>query len=358
MISNLEPVIAYPEMVDALVKLEQNTFYEEVDITGFRYDRASEWGVIDDQLGTRYELTEWSCKQLCKLAGIPFTFFKKSTPDLAQEAFHEWVPLAKNPQVKLAVKEYGTGKKVLRGVLPADYPEIRNSDILKSVTETGLKFEVESAGWIDQIDAPIMRTRFVVADISRSLGQDDDVHIGVDILSSELGACPLEVNLLLYRTICKNGAIAVYDGRPYFFFDYKQNMAFPVEDILDSVGKRIKEQQDQFFFSVENARRVLLDSNQAKLIIAEMQKTEAINKGVAVKTIQNIDKSAASTGWDVVNALTASARGFRDRLRLRYESAAGSLLGLRFDRVQGKDDSYATSAPERALPPAFSTVTP
>lgn len=346
----------YQEMVDALILLETQTSYVEADLTQFKFDRDTEWGTVDDGLTGRKELTEWSCRQLCKMAGIPFTFFRKSSPDLAKEAFEEWVPIMKRPQVKLALRSYGKSKEVVRGILPQDYPEVRNSEVISAIASTGVDFVVESAKWMDTVDPPFIRTRFVIESMKDALGPGDDLHMGVDVLCSELAAAPLIINLLLFRLVCRNGAIAVYDSKPYFHFDYRAGAIFDMVDVLTLGVNRLAEDSLMMFNAAKKTVGVTLTTEQAKLIIAEMVKTNSINKGVAVKTISEIDKSGASTGWDVANALTASARGFRDVLRLRYESAAGSLLGLNFTRKQGKEDTFAISAPDRALPPAFKVV--
>lgn len=342
----------YGEMIDALKHLEDQTSYVDADLSSVKYERDSEWGSIDDGLSGKRELTGWSVRQLCRMASIPLTFFKKSTPELAKESFEEWVPQMKTPTVKLAIRTYGKNKEVIRGILPIDYPEIRNSEVLQSIQTCGFPFVVEYAKWLDEVDAPYTRTRFVMEDVSFPLSTGDDLYVGVDVICSELGASPLIVNILLFRHVCRNGAIAVFDQKPYFYYSYTPTISVDIYGVLAAVRERILDDRDKIFEVASRSMKLTLTTDQAKLIVAEMVKGDVINKGIGIKANVQIDKTGASTGWDMVNALTASARSFRDLLRVKYESAAGALLGLTFSRKQS-EDSFAATAPDRILPPSF-----
>lgn len=352
MILNFDDLPKFEHMIDALHQLEASTHYVEADLSNLKYERDTEWGTVNDGLSGRRELTEWSCRQLCRLAKIPFTFFKKSTPQLAKETFEEWVPAMNDPLVKLAIRSYGGSKEVIRGILPVDYPEVRNSEVLEAVGNVGVPFSVESAPWMDSIDPPFIKTRFILNDMEYEIGSDDKLYVGVDVLCSELNASVFEINLLLFRLVCRNGAIAVFDNKPYFYFDYKTSFMFDLGDLICSSVDRLNMEKDNFFDVAKKSLDVKITSDQAKVVIMEMVKGESINKGVAVRTIKEIDRTGAATGWDLVNALTSSAQGFRDVLRLRYETAAGALMGLSFSRNK-KEDDYAMAAPEKMLPPAF-----
>jgi len=224
---------------------------------------------------------------------------------------------------------------------------------LEAVTECGLKFEVESAAWLESVDSPVVRTRLVFPELQAEVVKGDEVNLGIDIVSSELGATPMTVNLLLYRQVCKNGAIAVYEEKPYFYFDYSSAFIVDVKDLLTISGMRIQADRDYFFSRAIESSKTPITIEQGKALITEMVKANTINKGVAIRAINELDRTGASTAWEMVNALTAAARGFRDPLRLKYESSAGALLGLRFARNQGKDNDFATTAPDRALPPSL-----
>lgn len=260
----------FQEMLDAVKHLEAQTTYEDADISSMKYERDSEWGSIDDGLAGKRELTEWSVRQMCRMASIPLTFFKKSTPELAKETFDEWAPQMKTPLVKLALRTYGKNKQVVRGILPSDYPEIRNSEVLEAMQNCGTPFVVEYAKWLDDVDPPFIRTRFIMEEIKHAFGTGDDLFLGVDVVCSELNAAPLSINLLLFREICRNGAVAVYDQKPYFHYSYSPAIAIDIRDVVTAAGERAIEDKDRFFEIAAKSSTLTLTPDQAKLIVADM----------------------------------------------------------------------------------------
>lgn len=344
--------INFDDMLQSLVKYEASCGYEAQDLTTAEYERDSEFGSLTWPSGAKHELNEWSSRQLCRASGIPFGVFRKASEKLSQDMFKEFSPGMKDPQVKLALKNLGGAKSIVRGILPMDYPDIRNSQILRSFQNLGTPFEVESANWQDQKNPTILRTRLIFPAFNRFI-QNDDMKIGLDITSSELGACPLQVNLLLFKEICKNGAIASYGRKPYFFFDYGGTLSVDLGDVFEAAMARATNDVDGFMLRVDEAAQTPITKAQAHVLLQSAVEKGALNKGVVLKTMGTLEKDGCNNVWDLVNALTAQARGFRDILRLKYETAAGSLLGLVFDR-QKVEDEYAVEA--REMPPLLAAT--
>lgn len=337
--------IQFGELIDSLQKYETTTSFEAQDLTAATYRRDSEFGSLEWTSG-KYELSEWSARQVCRLAGIPFGVFCKASETLSQDMFKEFTPGVKEPQVKLAIKTFGP-KRILRGVLSVDYPDVRNSEVLGSLESINEPFDVESASWMD-VSSPIqLRTRVTFPNFTRMVN-NEELKIGLDVTSSELGACPMQVNVLLYRTICANGAIASYGRKPYFYYDYSKALVIDVADVFSASMKRVVSDVDVIMDRVRVATQSTINMQRARVILMDAVKEGALNKGVVLKTLGQLEKDGVSNVWDFVNGLTAQARGFRDTLRLKYEAAAGKLLGLSFDR-NSMEDAYAVVAKEIPL---------
>lgn len=338
-------------MMLALEKYEATTGYEAQDLATAEYKRDSEFGSLEWVTGDRYELNEWSARQLCRLTLVPFGIWRKASENLSRDMFKEFAPAMKDSQVKLAYKTFGKNKKVLRGLLKVDYPDIRNSEVLRSLQDISTPFDVEYAGWMDEAHPALLRTRVVIPSLSKTIN-NEDLKIGIDITCSELGASPLQVNILIYRPICKNGVIVAYGHQPYFFFDYSSTFIFDLKDVIDVAVVRVSQDVNEIMMQVEIAVATPYTLDQARLHLSAMVKEGILNKGVVNKTLATLEKEGCSRLWDMINTLTAQARGFRDGLRLKYERAAGLMMGLELTRQKGEDE-YATTAPVTELPSHF-----
>lgn len=340
------PPIQYDDLMDALTEYEKTTRSQAEDLTTATFERNSEFGSLI--FGTNnFELNEWSARQLCRFVGIPFGVFRKSSEKLCQDMFDEFKPGMKDPQIKLALKTFGLSKTVLRGILPVDYPDIRNSEVLGSLRNVAEPFVVESASWLDGTLPHVLRTRVVFPNLTRDVN-GEELKIGLDITNSELGGCDLLANLLIYREVCKNGAIASYGRKPYFHFDYSSTFTLGLGDIFEAAVQRAGDDVDTMMSQVELATSTPCTIEQAEVILFDALKEGALNKGVVLKTLATLKEDGCATVWDLVNGLTSQARGHRDLLRVRYEAAAGALMGLSLDRGQ-KADEFAPAAKELPL---------
>jgi len=340
--------IVFDDLISALKKYEGTTSYQAQDMTDAVYARDSEWGSLTWH-GDKFELNEWSARQLCRLTAIPFGIFRKASEPLSQDMVKEFAPAMKDPQVKLAIKTFGANKKVLRGILSVDYPDIRNSEVLEAIKDVGEDFIVDSAGWMDQANPSTLRTRVVFPNFGRTVN-NEELKLGLGVTCSELNGCDLEANVILFREVCKNGAIASYGNKPYFHFDYKSTWVLDLKDILTAAVGRAGNDLDNFMNRVEEAAATQIDIAHARYILTNAVKDGILNKGVAIKALAVLEKEGCKTAWDMVNALTAQARGFRDELRIRYERAAGLMLGLMFTRKKAEDE-YAPNGPVIDLVP-------
>lgn len=342
-----------PEMLACLDKAEANNEYFADDLKGYSYERDSEFGSLNKGQA-KFILTKLSFSHLCKMISVPASVMDKSNPKLADELLQEFMAQKedKHRQKKLALKKAGP-KTFLRGILPVDYADVRNSSILRPFESIADKVVVESAGWMDEADAGFLRTRFVFKESLKDF-DGDHVMLGIDASSSELGMGPLQAAIMLYRLICKNGAIAVYDSKPYFFYDYSGVMSVDFEAVIRAVVERMNTDHKTYFDRVEQARLTPWTKDQSTSTVEKLTSKGDLNKGIGIKIARVLDKEEPKTQWDFVNVITSMARGYRDQLRLRYERTGGQVLGLQFPRTPAEPTWLVT---ERKALPASTTPT-
>lgn len=344
----LENETRFEDTLAALEQDELTTTAEVVDLTTAQYDRDSDFGSLSFRdRGGKVVLTEWSARQLCKLAGLPFGVWRKASGQLAQDMFGEFMPLVKEPNRKLVLKSFGASKTVARGVLPIDYPDVRNSELLKAMGKLSSNFVIASAAWMEESNASFFRTRFVLKDTMFQTSDNEALFLGVDLTSSELGAGPLQISLLLYRPICKNGASILYGNKPYFYFNYSTALAMDVSDLVKTALTRLTGDLDKVMDAVEVSKKQTITKAESAQLLDKMMKDGLINKGLLIKTLVELEEKGVNTKWDLVQGITAVARGYRDQLRMRYENAGGLLLGLNLQRGH-EDEGFATQV--AALP--------
>jgi hypothetical protein len=263
----------------------------------------------------------------------------------------EFLPNIKDPQRKLVVRSRGN-KTTLRGLLPVDYPDIRNSQILKAVGDNVTHdFVVNYANWLDEANTPIFRTRFIIKGLSFHLKDiNEDIYLGIDCLSSEVGASDLQINLLAFRPTCTNGAMIVFGKRTFYHYTYATAPLMSIDDIMPLCVQRLESSLNEVHqtLTASISQKVTLD--QAKQLLLEMAEKAQLNKGVALKSIAEMEKSGVANMWDVGNAITATARGYRDTLRLRYEIAGGALMGLSLKRQTKQEEEWVGNVAPYALP--------
>lgn len=333
----LKAVTTLDEMVSALHKAEQNTSFVADTIEGWTYERDSEFGSLNKP-GQKMVLTEYSAKQLCKSASVPFSVFKRASQELAADLFGEFIPGLKDKERKFAVRAL-PGKTLLRALLPLDYPDIRNSEVLEQAIKVfpGTMALVNRAQWMDENDAPYLNTRLIFPGQGKEIN-NDQVYLGLDIGSSELGAGELLINVLLFRRVCENGAIATYENHPYFSYDYKGGgLSLDFSMVLETCFKRMEKDVDAFWSAVTEAMGRAILPKDAVAWAQQLEEKRHLNKGVTVKVQRYLEKTPAASNWDFVNAITATARGYREQLRTRYETTAGRILGLNFSRATAEE---------------------
>jgi len=358
--STLTAVCELTDAIEALKKDESAGSYQVADLKDCDYERDSKRGSLNWH-GRKFELNEWSSRQLCKIAGIPFSVWSKVSGPLATDLTRELVKGIKDTESerKMILRTYGK-KEVVRGIVPMDYPDTKNSEVLEAIHQTlKVPYVVQSAKWLDATSTPWVRTRIVLTDgVFNFKKGGEDIMLGLDIASSEVGGGDFLVNILLYQQTCTNGTITTYGKKAYFAYDYSPGISFHIPDIMTAAVDRAAEDAGYIADCVGKAQALKLDNDGAVGVLDQMLKNNTLNKGIVVKSQAMIesDKKKVTTLWELVSIITEVAQGYRDELRLRYETVGGSMMGMRLDRKPNTpEEKFDTTPKGYLLPVPFDT---
>lgn len=333
------------DVVKTLEDYDQHVGEDVVDLKLAAYKRDAEFGSLTVK-NQRYEMTQNSAKQFCRALHLPYGFVKHASEPLAADAVKEFTEQLDKSEAKLIFYQQAQ-HAVLRGLVPPKQTVVRNSTMLKPFVALGDDAQVQHAPWRDKPHEAIVRTRLVWPLSSASLAniQKDDLMLGLDIMGSDVGVCPQQLNLLLFRVVCENGAIASFGDRPYFYFDSRSAVVFDFADLVARIAERVVSDIPMFQAQVATAMSTKVVFAQVKEQLGGYVNQHLLPKGAVIRALGLLEKDGCDTAWDVANAVTSTARGYRDVVRVRLERFAGKMLGLDFKRHDPETDYAKNIAP-------------
>jgi hypothetical protein len=272
-------------------------------------------------------------KQLCKIIGIPYAFFAANRPSLKMNIVRTWqAGLAgdtKKSQNIFKIRE-SKGCTLTRAITPVSKSIIPLCDLIQIIKESlTIPFKLDCA-YGDEKDDLIMHARFLFEKEYTFMGP---VCLGFSITASELGACPLSVDVLLYNTIMKTYCAATYGGGSFFESDYVGLQPSSIKDILPLMLNRFEEEIPELFSRLEKkmddndlpnfcAEAEALELSQAKGLTSKMKKAIYHQVSECIESIKN--------PWDLAMHVGLVAKDFEALKRLQIERAIGSYLNLFF----------------------------
>ncbi len=308
----------------------------DLDLLKTQFDGDDEFGAIIDG-DRRLNMTKASVVSLSKLLKLSASYIRDASPTLVDRSMREFAERAKDPTATAIVHVNPIdNRSTVRGFLSgAGRKHRRNSLMLEAITGVfGDTVAVEQAKWSVAEHPGFFRTRLVFPKSQMENG-GDPLHIGVDLLHSDIEHVADEVNMLLFRSICTNGAIATYGRKPYFKIDHRTSSVATYWPLMQGVTKILDQDRSGFENAVEKNKAISMDKGEALRELTYLhEEARRIPKAFAVKVGTAIEQSSTfANRWDFINALTAQARQHGDIARLRLETAAGDLLGLKFSEI-------------------------
>jgi hypothetical protein len=285
-------------------------------------------------------------KQLCKIISIPYAFFASCRPTLKTNIVKTWqAGLAddiKKAQNIIKIRE-SKGCTIIRAITPVSKLIIPLHELIQiikdSVTEP---FKLECA-YGDEKDDLILHARFL---FEKEYTFNGPVCMGFSVTASELGACPLSIDVLLYNKLSKTSCVASYGGESFFKSDYTGLQPSSIKDILPVMLNRLNEEIPEIFSRLEKkqieAQKDFCAETDALEISRGKGLTSAVKKAIYHQVSECLD--SIKSPWDLAMHVGLVAKDFDALKRSQIEKAIGIYLNLFFS-----DGSNTVEEKERDL---------
>jgi hypothetical protein len=263
--------------------------------------------------------------------GIPAEYLMKCPAALAKENVNFWKAAMAGKDLLIRIRAGGTTKApYARAVLPASYGTLDNTPFLGMINR--IAKEADMRVWRYDMPDTSLHVKCVLPE-HMNMGTSknrDDVHIGFHAANSETGVRSISVDVMTFRLVCVNGMIALVDGNRLVsqrhvgeidFLKLEQAMREGIHKTCatkDSVLGRMKGLRDQKPSDVfEEARAVWSRFN-----------LPAAHRNMTLGLLQ--EEYTGGTRWDLINAITQTAREVVDNpdVRMRLEEGAGKYMDM------------------------------
>jgi len=273
-----------------------------------------------------------AAKQFCGLMNVPHPFFAKNPDHMKNQIVSTWLP-ALTPEKAIILAKIRKGKGdscLLRAVLPVEFANIPNADIMSMVAEVvGDNFRVEFIIG-DAQDDLLLHVRFVSNEIFDVCGES--CSVGFSVIVSELGAAPISVETLLFRNGSKASMIATYGGEPFFESNYEGIQPSTLRELFPRLMLQLTDQLSTLKDRIYAAKGKVTKEEDIQALMKKLRLRKGLNEKFHTLLFQEIKSNPVQNRWEFVNRMAILAKDFPSELRVRIEKAAGELLDLVFEK--------------------------
>lgn len=274
-----------------------------------------------------------AARQFCKIIGIPFSFFFKNPAAMKREIVDCWKSSLKQEKSSTLGKVRDVkGRAFLRALLPVEHTNISNLDVIEKVADVaGEDFRIEFS-FGDEPDDLILHIRFISKDSFQACGET--CSYGFSVIASELGASSLCVDTLLYRNESKSSMLASYGGSESFFLsEYVKIQANDLKNLFPQMIDHMKKQLPQIREGIQSAKEFAEKKADVLEILRDLRLYKGLGDRFHRLIFQEVDSDqSVDNRWELSSRIAMLARDFEVKARLRIERAAGSLVGLAFEK--------------------------
>jgi hypothetical protein len=263
------------------------------------------------------ELTPWSFRQLCELAGVPIKYAFKLNPPMVAINVNYMLRNVRQLPMRLLIENRGNWltTNTLRAINGTTYARIWDHEILEPL-ETGIKhFSPFKARLSDTISS----CTFLDEEVQK-VG-DDELRRGVRVMNSEVGASSVVVSMFWYRSKCDNGTIFGMRGHSYFTVIHRGSIAHKVANAVDKASLDLLGERE--LERMRLAARTSVHSMDYKRL-SNLARLEESDAKAAINLINEEEEGRMSNVWEVSQGITALAR------------KRGGTEGFRLERLAGK----------------------
>ena len=272
------------------------------------------------------KFTKHSLSQFGLRYGIPSSYIQRCTnadlKGLVCRNFNEWIDLDKG---KILVRRFNAeNSSYLRGILITLYKEYDTPKIIKDVLNSPLNdWEVRQY----LLSPERFHMRLVSGEKLNVDGEDLEVGLNVD--SSDVGRNSLNLQLIIFRQICSNGLILPYSIGKYF-------RQVHIGEGAEELPKRIAAKLEEIPELKKIAERMICKTMDIRELPFDIESEEEIQKfrlynGLTKDFLNKViemyeTRQSNKPRWEFINCMTEVAQKYGIDSRLQFERVAGNLL--------------------------------
>jgi hypothetical protein len=287
----------------------------------------------DDDLATHAH------KQLCRVVGVPYKFFKDNRPSMRETIVNTWltglVPGAEDSLRMFRVRncrEY----TVVRAIIPHNMVDYPNYRAVSSLIKDGRDFGMVMASSVgDEMDALATEVAVKIGDPIEWGGRL--YRMGMVMTISDLATEPIVVE----------GKI-IADGDSEAFtvsFDYEHMLELPytamshgdIDKVLSGLSKQLMDLRPMLVDHMMQAHsmefRGLEESTE---MVCSTIKSASVVKKIRREFLRTDAHEQYGTALDFARGLASLAKSYSGKPRNLLEKTAGSFLGLDLPSIQKK----------------------
>jgi hypothetical protein len=274
-------------------------------------------------------------KQFCGLQGVPYSFFSKNPEYMRRDMVSCWLPSLKPEKssvlAKLRSMSLEKGNYIIRAILPVEYTNITNSQVVEAVSREILDDYKIDFIIGDEKDELVLHVRFISKEEFEVCGEK--CSVGFSVVCSELGASPLSVDTLLYRSQSKGSLLASYGGESFFSFEYSKIQKTDLQNLFPPLVTHLRENLTDIKQKIQVAKEHTQKKENIQDLLRSLRLVKGLNDKFHTMMFQELEKDdMVKTRWDFVNKMAIVAKEFDVTKRLRIERTAGTLLDLLFNK--------------------------
>lgn len=271
-------------------------------------------------------------KQLCKMLGVPHTFFMSNRPIMRESIFKSWQSGLETDDKKARcvarIKE-GSDVSMIRAILPERAVPPRAADVVVAIAESFGSSARLLFSHGDDCDDLVLHARFVFDDKVPFDG--GEMLMGFDLVFSELGAHPMTVDSLVHDVTHAVSYIASYGGEPYFSSKYEGLQPKEVSEMLPGLLTRMRAEAQEFGVALKSASENGVYSIRQDCV--SITRARGINGGMRKAVFHEATQSNdISSRLDLARHVAQVAKDFDSLKGLALERAAGHYINLCFAR--------------------------
>ena len=276
-----------------------------------------------------------AAQQFCKMMSVPYSFFSKNPEYMRKGMVDCWLPTLKPEKsvilAKLRKSRDSETDYVIRALLPAEFTNVTNAEVLKCVADViGDDFKIEFVIG-DERDDLVLHVRFLSNEEFTVCGET--CCAGFSVIASELGASPLTVETLLHRVGSKSSFLATYGMEPFFSFPYESIQRDDIISLFPSLIVHLQTQLSELKDRIQKAKEITTEDDDLDDLIKSLRLRKGLSDKFHTLLFQEIKKEGVKTRWDFANRMAILAKDFNVEKRIKIERAAGDIIGLGFEKA-------------------------